>query len=446
MSRLPTPGSDTGDWGDILNDFLSQSHAADGTLKDGIVSEAKLDSAVQDKLNATASAGTTNLATTQTATNVTITSDTGTDATVPSASGTNAGVLSAADKTKLDGIASGATANSPDATLLNRANHTGTQAISTVSGLQTALDAKANTADLATVATSGSYADLTDQPTIPAAQVNTDWNASTGAAQILNKPTLATVATTGSYTDLTNQPTIPAAQVNADWNASTGVTQIFNKPALGSAASANTTDFATAVQGAKADSAVQPGNLAAVATSGDYSDLTNKPTLGTAAAANTTDFATAAQGTKADNAIPFNQTYAAVPGSNPIERIDLNYTLVNTNPDIQRVYTNGFEASWRNEWGALRGTSPYTGYGDALVRAIRTDTDQIGTGTTALASNAVELVDRRTGASSSVMWGRSWVDGHLTRNGNAMADSIILGASDPVPANLPAGTIIIRTS
>jgi len=39
--------------------------------------------------------------------------------------------------------------------------------------------------------------------------VNADWNATTGDAQILNKPTLATVATSGSYTDLSNTPTIP---------------------------------------------------------------------------------------------------------------------------------------------------------------------------------------------------------------------------------------------
>jgi hypothetical protein len=38
-------------------------------------------------------------------------------------------------KTKLDGIATGATANSSDATLLARANHTGTQAASTITGL-----------------------------------------------------------------------------------------------------------------------------------------------------------------------------------------------------------------------------------------------------------------------------------------------------------------------
>jgi hypothetical protein len=49
------------------------------------------------------------------------------------------------EKTKLAGIAIGATANQTDAYLLSRTNHTGTQAISTVSGLQTALDSKINT-------------------------------------------------------------------------------------------------------------------------------------------------------------------------------------------------------------------------------------------------------------------------------------------------------------
>ena len=63
--------------------------------------------------------------------------------------------------------------------------------------------------ELATVATSGSYNDLSNKPTIPAAQVNSDWNAASGVAQILNKPSLATVATSGSYNDLSNKPTIP---------------------------------------------------------------------------------------------------------------------------------------------------------------------------------------------------------------------------------------------
>jgi len=41
---------------------------------------------------------------------------------------------------------------------------------------------------------------------------------------------LATVATSGSYADLINKPTIPSAQVNADWNASSGISSIANKP------------------------------------------------------------------------------------------------------------------------------------------------------------------------------------------------------------------------
>lgn len=42
-----------------------------------------------------------------------------------------------------------------------------------------------------------------------AAGVQADWTAAAGAAQILNKPALALVATSGSYSDLSNKPTIP---------------------------------------------------------------------------------------------------------------------------------------------------------------------------------------------------------------------------------------------
>jgi hypothetical protein len=45
-------------------------------------------------------------------------------------------------------------------------------------------------------------------------QVNSDWNAVSGVAEILNKPT------------------IPAAQVNSDWNAISGVAEILNKPTI----------------------------------------------------------------------------------------------------------------------------------------------------------------------------------------------------------------------
>ena len=59
---------------------------------------------------------------------------------------------------------------------------------------------------------------------------------------------------------------------------------------LGTAATTASTDYATAAQGALAASATQPGDLATVATSGAYSDLSGTPTLGTAAAAAAADF------------------------------------------------------------------------------------------------------------------------------------------------------------
>ena len=64
--------------------------------------------------------------------------------------------------------------------------------LSNQTDLQNALNLKADISSLATVATSGDYNDLTNLPTIPAAQVNSDWNASSGVAEILNKPTIPT--------------------------------------------------------------------------------------------------------------------------------------------------------------------------------------------------------------------------------------------------------------
>ena len=55
-----------------------------------------------------------------------------------------------------------------------------------------------------------SAAYIANKPTIPAAQVNSDWNSNSGVSQILNKPTLAAVATSGDYSDLSNTPSIPS--------------------------------------------------------------------------------------------------------------------------------------------------------------------------------------------------------------------------------------------
>lgn len=60
MARLPSVGGDNGSWGQILNDYLSQSHTLDGNLKSGVVSTdnlqdnavaaGKLSSSVQSSL------------------------------------------------------------------------------------------------------------------------------------------------------------------------------------------------------------------------------------------------------------------------------------------------------------------------------------------------------------------------------------------------------------
>lgn len=71
-----------------------------------------------------------------------------------------AGSLSAADKTKLDGIATAATANATDAQLRDRTTHSGAQAQSTVTNLVSDLAAKAPLAAppfTGAVTTTGSY-------------------------------------------------------------------------------------------------------------------------------------------------------------------------------------------------------------------------------------------------------------------------------------------------
>lgn len=130
---------------------------------------------------------------------------------------------------------------------------------------------------LAPVATSGDYADLLNKPTIPAAQVNSDWNASSGVAQILNKPT------------------IPAAQVNSDWNASSGVAEILNKPTIPTSPGG---DFVgtTATQ-TLTNKTLGAGTKEAVDTVGDLNiNVNSAPFMQVELAANATAFVNLAVG------------------------------------------------------------------------------------------------------------------------------------------------------
>ena len=100
---------------------------------------------------------------------------------------------------------------------------------------------KANTSSLAAVATSGSYNDLTNKPTIPDVSNYYTKSETYNQTEVNNllstkadTSSLSTVATTGDYDDLLNKPTIPAAQVQSDWSQSdnTQVDFIKNKPTI----------------------------------------------------------------------------------------------------------------------------------------------------------------------------------------------------------------------
>jgi hypothetical protein len=73
---------------------------------------------------------------------------------------------------------------------------------------------------------SGDYDDLTNKPTIPAAQVNADWNATSGVAQILNKPTIPAVDQTYSASSTNAQSgTAVASAISGKISATDYATQ-----------------------------------------------------------------------------------------------------------------------------------------------------------------------------------------------------------------------------
>ncbi len=124
-------------------------------------------------------------------------------------------------------ISTTATANATDAQLRDRTTHTGAQAISTVTGLQTALDAKAATAsptftgtvsgvtkahvglgNVDNTADTAKPVSTAQQTAIDAAKARANHTGTQAASTITG---LATVATSGAYGDLSGTPTIPAA-------------------------------------------------------------------------------------------------------------------------------------------------------------------------------------------------------------------------------------------
>lgn len=141
---------------------------------------------------------------------------------------------------------------------------------------------------LATVATSGSYNDLADKPTVPGALADLTADATHRTVTDAEKAAWNGKSDfSGNYADLTGKPTIPAAlaDLEADsthrvvtdaeknaWNAKSNFSgdynDLENKPTIPSAYTHPSTHNASMIEG-----------LAEVATSGDYNDLENKPVI-----------------------------------------------------------------------------------------------------------------------------------------------------------------------
>lgn len=185
--------------------------------------------------------------------------------------------------------------------------------------LQAELNTKANISSLSTVATSGSYTDLTNKPNLAAVATSGSYN------DLSNTPNLAAVATSGSYNDLTNKPAIPTK--------TSDLTNDSNFVASTSLATVATT-------GAYSDLTGTP-NLAAVATSGSYNDLTNKPSIPnkTSDLTNDSNFvvssslaAVATSGSYNDLSNKPNLATVATSGS---------YTDLSNTPNLSTVATSG---------------------------------------------------------------------------------------------------------
>ena len=104
-----------------------------------------------------------------------------------------------AEQTKLAGIAAGATVNSSDATLLERANHAGTQTAATITDFDAEVaNNSAVTANTSKVTNATHTGDVTGSGELTLATVNTNIGSFTNASVTVNAKGLITAASSGS--------------------------------------------------------------------------------------------------------------------------------------------------------------------------------------------------------------------------------------------------------
>ena len=153
------------------------------------------------------------------------------------------------------------------------------------------------------VAISGSYNDLVDTPEIPVLVPATKDSlgvvqAGSGIDVDENGVISVSSSSAGYITSVNDIEPDSGGAVNIEAEDIPGISNVGKtgqwddvegKPEFGTAALTDSDEYATAEQGDKADTAVQPTDLADVAISGDYTDLGNTPVLGTASSRDVPD-------------------------------------------------------------------------------------------------------------------------------------------------------------
>ena len=165
----------------------------------------------------------------------------------------------------------------------------------------------AKSADLSTVATSGSYEDLTNKPTIPAAyelpiasattlggvKVGSGLDITNGVlsatgggvadavdwSKVQNKPNFANVATSGNYNDLINKPTIPSVEGLASEAYVNEKVAAIVIPEVPTKVSELENDKGYLTEHQSLEGYAKTADLAQVAKTGSYNDLADKPTI-----------------------------------------------------------------------------------------------------------------------------------------------------------------------
>ena len=158
---------------------------------------------------------------------------------------------------------------------------------------------------------------------------------------------------------------------------------------LGSAATTAASAYATAAQGTTADSAVQPGDLATVATSGAYGDLSGKPTTisgaqATAISTNTSNISTNASGisTNAGNISTNSGSIGDVEAG-----LDTANSNISTNTSNISTNTSNISTNTGNISNNASGISTNAGNISTNASDISDNSDDISTNAGNIASN-----------------------------------------------------------